>query len=218
MVASAGGARTAVIVRGSASSGQAAENLVTRLGGRVGRHLGIIDGFAAVVNANDVGRLRATPGVMEVSVDAPLQLTSLINGYDQTTDPASLYNTAETTGARSYWNHGFTGKGVDIALIDSGVVPVNGLTTPGKVINGPDLSFDSQVPGRMYLDAYGHGTHMAGIIAGRDDAVVPGSAYAYDKTDFIGIAPDSRLVNVKSTSRRSSPASTGWCSTAPTTA
>ncbi|HEV7677409.1 MAG TPA: S8 family serine peptidase [Candidatus Dormibacteraeota bacterium] len=197
MVASAGGAPTAVIVRGSAASGQAAENLVARLGGRVGRHLGMIDGFAAVVNANDVGRLRATPGVMEVSVDAPLQLTSLVNGYDQTTDSASLYSTAETTGARSYWNHGFTGKGVDVALIDSGVVPVNGLTTPGKVINGPDLSFDSQVPGRTYLDAYGHGTHMAGIIAGRDDAVVAGSAYAYDKTNFIGIAPDSRVVNVK---------------------
>jgi serine protease AprX len=198
MLASAGGAPTAVIVRGSAGSGTAAENLVTRLGGHVGRHISIIDGFAATVNANDIGRLRTAPGVMEVSLDAPLHLTALVNGYDQTTDPTSLFNTAETVGARAYWYKGFTGKGVDVALLDSGVVPVNGLTTPGKVVNGPDLSFDSQIPGRMYLDAYGHGTHMAGIIAGRDDAVVPGvTAYNTDKTDFLGIAPDSRIVNVK---------------------
>src|SRR5581483_10085441 len=109
----------------------------------------------------------------------------------------SLYNTARTVGAVSYWRNGFTGKGVDVALIDSGVAPVNGLTTPGKVVNGPDLSFDSQAPNLQYLDAYGHGTHMAGIIAGRDDAVVPGSNYAGDSTDFLGVAPDARIVNVK---------------------
>src|SRR5581483_2182940 len=105
--------------------------------------------------------------------------------------------TAQTIGAKAYWKNGITGKGVDVALIDSGVVPVNGLTTPGKVVNGPDLSFDSQNPTLQYLDGYGHGTFMAGIIAGRDDAVQVGSNYAADSTDFMGIAPDARVVNVK---------------------
>jgi serine protease AprX len=36
------------------------------------------------------------------------------------------------------------------------------------VINGPDLSFESQAPNLRHLDTFGHGTHMAGIIAGRD--------------------------------------------------
>jgi serine protease AprX len=196
VAASAGGAPTTVIVRESAGSGTAAEELVSRLGGHVTRHIGILNGFVATVNRNDVDRLRAVPGVVEVTGDAPGHLTTMVNGYDPVTDPASLYNTAETTGARAYWNHGITGKGVDVALIDSGVVPINGLTAAGKVVNGPDLSFDSQVPGRLYLDAFGHGTHMAGIIAGRDDAAVPGT-YGTDKTNFLGIAPDARLVNVK---------------------
>ncbi|HXA30319.1 MAG TPA: S8 family peptidase [Candidatus Angelobacter sp.] len=193
--ASRGGAPTTVIVRESAAAGSAAETLVTELGGHVTRHIGIINGFVATVAANDVAQLRTVPGVVEVTGDLPLTLDS--TSYDPTTDPTSLYGTASTVGARAYWRNGFTGKGVDVALIDSGVAPVNGLTTPGKVVNGPDLSFDSQVPGRMYLDAYGHGTHMAGIIAGRDDAVVPGSAYQSNTTDFLGIAPDARLVNVK---------------------
>jgi serine protease AprX len=193
--ASRGGAPTTVIVRESAGAGDAAETLVAELGGHVTRHIGIINGFVATLGANDVAQLRSVPGVFEVTGDVPLTLDS--TSYDPTTDAASLYGTAQTVGAKAYWRNGFTGKGVDIALIDSGVAPVNGLTSPGKVVNGPDLSFDSQVPGRMYLDAYGHGTHMAGIIAGRDDAVVPGSGYAGNTTDFLGIAPDARLVNVK---------------------
>jgi serine protease AprX len=195
VAASQGGAPTTVIVRESAGAGNAAETLVAQLGGHVTRHIAIIDGFVATVPSNDVARLRAVPGVIEVTGDAPLHLDA--TGYDPTTDATSLYNTAQTIGAKAYWRNGITGKGVDVALIDSGVVPVNGLTTPGKVLNGPDLSFDSQVPGRMYLDAYGHGTHMAGIISGRDDAVQTGTNYAQNTTDFLGIAPDSRVVNVK---------------------
>jgi serine protease AprX len=94
------------------------------------------------------------------------------------------------------WAQGFTGKGVDIALIDTGIAPVEGLKTAGKVVNGADISFDSQSANLAYLDGYGHGTHMAGIIAGRDSSAVAGS-YATDTTSFLGIAPDARLVSVK---------------------
>lgn len=60
-----------------------------------------------------------------------IQLTS--SGYDPAADPNSLYNIAqEETGAAEFWNDGYTGQGVGVALIDWGVVPVNGLTTPGK--------------------------------------------------------------------------------------
>jgi serine protease AprX len=95
--------------------------------------------------------------------------------------------TNQITGADEYWRAGYTGAGIDIALIDSGVVPVDGLTWPGKVINGPDLSFESQADNLRYLDTFGHGTHLAGIIAGRDNA----------DAQFSGMAPGARLVNIK---------------------
>ena len=117
--------------------------------------------------------------------------------YDPTTDNGSMYSTVRAIRAKEYWKKGFTGKGVDVALIDTGVVPVEGMDDPAQVVNGPDLSFDSQVPELEYLDAYGHGTHMAGIIAGRDDSVVPGTEHSDTTTDFLGVAPDARIVNVK---------------------
>ncbi len=57
-----------------------------------------------------------------------------------------------------------TGPQVGVALIDTGVAPVGPLADPNVVIHGPDLSFDSTDPDLAHNDAYGHGTHMAGII------------------------------------------------------
>ena len=81
-------------------------------------------------------------------------------------------------------------------MIDSGVSPVEGLATSGKIIYGPDLSLESQAPNLTNLDTFGHGTFMAGLIAGRDAALTapydqaPASAYR-------GMAPDARIVSIK---------------------
>ena len=83
-----------------------------------------------------------------------------------------------------------TGAGVGVALIDSGVNPVPGLASAGKVVNGPDLSFESQSSNLRYLDTYGHGTHMAGIIAGADAA-------SAGTRGFRGVAPGAHLINLK---------------------
>ncbi|HET6533677.1 MAG TPA: S8 family serine peptidase [Actinoplanes sp.] len=88
-----------------------------------------------------------------------------------------------------------TGQGIGVALIDSGIAPVKGLGQAGKVINGPDLSFESQAPNLRNQDTFGHGTHMAGIIAGRDPEAPAGQEN--DTRYFAGVAPDARLVNLR---------------------
>jgi serine protease AprX len=189
-------ARVSVIVREFPGAGNGPERLVEQLGGTVGRHIGIIDGFAADLPSAGVARLESASGVHSVTPNGKVRLLNDLDGWDQKSDLGSLHYVAqEVTGAGEYWNDRYTGSGVDIALIDSGIAPVNGLRTPGKIVNGPDLSFESQVPNLRHLDTFGHGTHLAGIIAGRDDAVP--SPVQKGEENFVGMAPDARIVSVK---------------------
>jgi serine protease AprX len=129
------------------------------------------------------GRLGATlTALMLASVIAPT--ASLAAGYDPATDANSMLNTTAYTGATAWWDAGYTGTGVDVALIDTGVTRVDGLDGAGKVVYGPDLSLESQSPDLRDLDTNGHGTFMAGLIAA-------------DSPAYRGMAPGARIVSVK---------------------
>jgi serine protease AprX len=89
-------------------------------------------------------------------------------------------------GSGSYGLTSPDGRGVDVALVDSGVVPVGGLAERGRVVYGPDFSAEAGDPDLRNLDTFGHGTHLGGLITGRDPA-----------TGFAGVAPGARLVSLK---------------------
>ena len=107
--------------------------------------------------------------------DLTADLTALDNAghNDPSADQGSLYTITSAIGARNVWkqqdNHGrqITGQGVTVALLDSGTAAAPGLTGAGKLSYGPDLSIESN-GGLTDQDTYGHGTHMAGIIAAND--------------------------------------------------
>ncbi|MGQ0617672.1 MAG: S8 family serine peptidase [Acidimicrobiia bacterium] len=166
--------------------------LVALVGGRLGTEIPLIRGFTAEVPPSGIDRLRAVAGVMEVTEDAGLdlsppdpvvpadhQLAGFVDGdfgdHDggRSFEQLGLPEVAKIVGADQVWG-ATTGQGVDVAVIDTGVSPVPGV---GAVLNGPDLSFDGDNPALRHLDAYGHGTHMAGIVQ--------------------AVAPGARLVNVK---------------------
>jgi serine protease AprX len=158
-------------------------------------------GLAVVEGAaGDLAVLRAVPGALSVARDYVVQPQSL--GFDPATQVGSLTTITQWTGVKNVWKAGYTGKGIDVALLDTGVSPVPALAASDKVVVGPDLSFESQAPNARYLDSYGHGTVMGSIIAGRETARADGTTYANDLTHFYGIAPDSRLVSVKLADRR----------------
>jgi serine protease AprX len=191
------GPQVPVIVR-STESASTLHHQVEAFGGHVERDLGIIRGVEATVPAGAIAELRSAPGVVEVTPDGKVKLLS--DDYRADHDLGSLFKTAQgvhadaVRGRNDSQGRRITGKGVGVALIDSGVTPVPGLDDD-NLVNGPDLSFDSQSDSTRYLDAYGHGTHMAGIISGRDAAVVSGKEN--DPRNFVGIAPDANIINMK---------------------
>jgi subtilisin family serine protease len=128
----------AVVVVGKGSSAA-----VKAAGGKVTHRVRMIDGLIAEVPSRTVRAMRRARGV-------PADATTL--------DEVRTAIGADRLAA--------TGDGVDGALIDSGITPVEGLAAPGQIVNRPDFSFDNRNPDLRHLDAFGHGTHLAGIIAG----------------------------------------------------
>ena len=128
---------------------------------------------------------------------------NLAGHNDAGADPGSLYTVERAIGARSVWqqrdsaNRQITGQGVTVALLDSGTAPVAGLDAPGKLAYGPDLSIESN--GVLTdQDTFGHGTHLAGIIAGRDAAALTDRTIAgLSPAVQLGVAPDARLLSLK---------------------
>jgi hypothetical protein len=184
-----------VIVRGEGGSVDVAERLVRDAGGTVGRRISIIDGFAAEVPAGELDGLDRSPAIVSITPDARVRLLGNVDGIDPNKDRGSWFKVARNTKLHEMWQRGWTGDGIDVALIDSGVAPVPGLDV--QVINGPDLSFDSQAPNLTQIDTFGHGTHMAGLIAGRDSWIRPGREDEEVDNAFVGAAPGARIVSIK---------------------
>ncbi len=194
------GADAAYVVRVQSGGLPAVEAAVRRADGTVLRSLAALDTATVRLPVTAVAGLRGMSGVLAVTPDVRVRLSSTATGsvpgsYNATEDPYSLFSAESVIGARQIWGQS-TGAGIDVAVIDSGVSPVAGLDSTGKIINGPDLSFDSQSDTTRYVDRFGHGTHMAGIIAGHD-AGIDASGATGNSTAFLGVAPDARLVSVK---------------------
>jgi serine protease AprX len=97
----------------------------------------------------------------------------------------TMANVNAIIGADKVQRQGLDGSGIGVALVDTGVVPVAGLSRT-RVVVGPDLSLEGQSPALRYSDTYGHGTHLGGIIAGTPDG-----------SGFGGVAPGATLTSVK---------------------
>jgi serine protease AprX len=149
--------------------------LIQSLGGTLGRALPIVNGRAADVPNTVLSALAASAAVERVAFDRPTV--------------GSMERTAQTIGATAVRQQfGYDGSGIGIALIDSGIAPhddLSGASLASQRVDGfVDFVNNLTVP----YDDLGHGTHVAGIVAGN----------GYDSTGArAGIAPAARLLVLK---------------------
>jgi serine protease AprX len=152
------------------------DRLAKTYGVRVTRRLGL--GAVLVGNSSQVSRLASDSNVGALSADDVVVSTMAV--------------TTQSTGASLLWKGansnfgGLTGEGVGVAVLDSGVAP------HPDIINRLALTLDFTSDEGVTNDGYGHGTHVAGIIAGsgagsRSDA---GSSY-------VGMAPGATIVSLR---------------------
>ena len=126
------------------------------------------------------------------STEMPISTVPVVDAADL--EPGALYHVVDQVGARALWAQGISGRGVTVAVIDTGIAPVDGLRD--QVVATVDLSGEYADATAAFTDNHGHGTHLAGIIAGRDRGGSLAES-AEDPGRFLGVAPDARLVSIK---------------------
>ncbi len=170
---------TRVIVSGPGVAG--VTTLVDGLGGHVITGLPLVSGVLADVPSVSLGVLGAVPGVL-VTPNLPVSVEAATTGYSATAGraPASVF--PGVTGATQLAANGVTGAGQTVAVLDTGISNLPDFA--GRLIDGVDLSGE----GNPFHDSYGHGTFVAGLIAGNG---------ASSGGQYLGEAPGANLVSVK---------------------
>ena len=167
--------RTRVIVR--ARAGASITSIASSLdavGGRRGRALGLINSRVIEMPDAALAALSHNPAIERISIDRPVA--------------GAMERTAATIGADVVrQNLGYDGTGIGVAVIDSGVYAshddLNGAGAPRVAAFVDFLSGATDA-----YDDYGHGTHVAGIVAGN----------GFDSDGArSGIAPGAHLVVLK---------------------
>src|SRR6185369_7709478 len=125
--------------------------------------------------------------VSDLADDSDVRYVTLDRKVKMSMDEVTYAVSADL--AQSY---GYNGTGIGIAVIDSGVAAHSDLNQWGATQTRVVYS-ESFVPGDTSTnDAYGHGTHVAGIAAGNGFASQTGYKYMYN-----GIAPKANVVNLR---------------------
>ena len=182
------GATVDVIIQFNQTPTAAHHKKVQDKGGALKTKLDFIKGAHYSVPAGSLEALENDPDVAYISPNRPLRGTST----------STLDYTSETVNAPVAWQQwGLDGRGIGVAVIDSGVTAVGDLYwwNPTNQTYGSRVVYSqSFVPGTTDTsDQYGHGTHVAGIIASAGWFSTGGN---FTHT-FKGIAPNANIINLR---------------------
>jgi serine protease AprX len=167
-----------IVQYGTGAGSGPASSIVAAVGGHVDRNLGPISAVSATLDTSQVQSVEAVTGV-QVTPDVSVTVQDTTTPGSTPGAPVDVF--AQQTGANSLWASGDTGSGVNVAVLDTGIDPLSDFS---NLVGGVDLSGESN----SLQDNYGHGTFVAGLIAGNG---------ASSNGAYTGEAPGAGLVSVK---------------------
>lgn len=158
-------------------------NISSIVPGRIIHRLKLVNAVAAEVPASALAQIAKDPRVRLVELDARVHAMGIPAATEKVPAPASQNTPHGITrsGATASWNR-VTGKGVTVAIIDTGIDATHP-DLKDRVVSGANFSTDDRA---AWKDGHGHGTHVAGTVAATDDSV-----------GVVGMAPEASLIAVK---------------------
>jgi len=149
-----------------------------------------LDAFAADLTDDQITALANSPDVNAITMDGDVQGM----GWSDTMD---FTNLAINLGAvTSPSDGGPAGAGVSVAVLDSGVSNLADLRNPdgsSRVVAFKDFVKNR----RQAYDDAGHGTFVAGLIAGNGASSTPLDQGGNATMQYAGVAPQARIVSLK---------------------
>ena len=171
---------------GVAQRSQRMAERVRTVGGSPRRALGLLGATSARLSGRAIAALAAQPDVEYINEDTTVRLSSTV-----ATDTASIY--AQADGAAAAWQTaGVDGTGVAVAVIDSGIAPNPDIAA--RILVSVDLTLGTGLVSAG--DPGGHGTHVAGIIAGNGPAI-PATLLTPATPGRTGVAPNANLISLR---------------------
>lgn len=169
-----------VIARLNGRLTKAQEKQLRSLGGGIYRHLDLVKSVALTIPTRNLKRL--------ASLDFVDHLSS-----DETIKKCDEFTVGRSGADVAFSQYGLTGSGVTVAVLDSGIGSNSDLDD-AKTGKSRVLASVNFVPGTKSTDdGCGHGTHVAGIIAGNGSASSTKDSFR----TFYGIARHTNLLNVR---------------------
>jgi serine protease AprX len=155
-----------------------------RLYGRPVGALPLLNAAAGFADSVGIQAISLLPGVAYIYLDDVVTARHAAEAtYGASGQLGAVY--PRLVGADRAWSAGLTGQGVGVAVLDSGIALDPDLTQP---VNRVVASVNFAGPRPTTPDPGGHGTHVAGIVAGN------GTRSA---GEYVGVAPEARLVDVR---------------------
>jgi serine protease AprX len=170
---------------------------VASAGGKVFGELHIINALAVRLAADRAHLLASGADVHAVSLNAQIKAQSIhLNGPHHRLGTRDLQSTYDgTLDVTSAWQAGFTGAGVGVALVDTGIDgALPDFQASGRQGSRVVETAVTNPNAQTATDTYGHGTDVAGIIAGNGDNLPPSDPL---HGQYIGVAPRADLISIK---------------------
>ncbi len=177
---------------------ESTKNIITNTGKQIKYEYPSIKSVATTLSSEEIKSMVANPYVVKIWLDDIVTINNDISTANEGEVTIQGFIANDTVNAASVRSQGYTGKGIVVAVLDTGLRKTH-LEFQGKVVAEYDfVNSDSDA-----TDDHGHGTAVSSLICGNYltasmwASYRPNDQLGATSSNYLGVAPDAKLIPLK---------------------